>query len=50
MKKEKTIKGAELLGVKVKQDKNLDKYRGVVLFPSKLKKANEIISKIKLPE
>ena len=31
-------------------DKNLEKYRGKVLFPKKLKKANNILSKSKLPE
>lgn len=31
-------------------DKNLEKYRGKVLFPKKLEKANEILSKSKLPK
>lgn len=31
-------------------DKNLEKYRGKVLFPEKLKKANEILAKSKLPK
>lgn len=31
-------------------DKNLEKYRGKVLFPKKLERANEILAKSKLPE
>jgi hypothetical protein len=31
-------------------DKTLDKFSGKVLFPEKLKKANEILSKSGLPE
>jgi hypothetical protein len=31
-------------------DKSLEKYRGMVLFPEKLEKANEILSKSKLPK
>ncbi len=31
-------------------DKKLEKYRGKVLFPEKLAKANEILSKSKLPK
>lgn len=31
-------------------DKSLEKYRGKVLFPEKLKKANEILGKAKLPK
>jgi ATP/maltotriose-dependent transcriptional regulator MalT len=31
-------------------DKNLEKYRGKVLFPEKLEKANEILKKSKLPK
>jgi hypothetical protein len=31
-------------------DKELEKYKGKVLFPKKLKKANKILSKSKLPE
>ncbi len=34
----------------VKIDKALEKYRGKVLFPKKLKKANEILERIGLPE
>jgi hypothetical protein len=31
-------------------DKRLEKYRGKVLFPEKLAKANEILSKAALPK
>ncbi|MEO6283511.1 MAG: hypothetical protein ABIN80_04395 [Dyadobacter sp.] len=31
-------------------DKKLDKFRGKVLFPEKLEKANEILSKSGLPQ
>lgn len=31
-------------------DKSIEKYRGKVLFPKKLKKANEILSKSDLPK
>lgn len=31
-------------------DKSLEKYRGKVLFPEKLKRANEILAKSKLPQ
>jgi ATP/maltotriose-dependent transcriptional regulator MalT len=31
-------------------DKSLEKYRGKVLFPKKLEKANKILSQSKLPE
>ncbi len=48
MKKNKQIKGAETVGVKVKISKSLDKFSGKVLFPEKLKTANKIISKLKL--
>lgn len=47
MKQKKTIKGADAIGVKVKQDKSLDKFSKVVLFPNKLKEANKVVSKIK---
>ena len=47
MKKEKKLKGAEALGMKVTVSKELDKYSGKVLFPEKVKKANEIVSKLK---
>lgn len=33
MKKQKKLKGAEALGIKVIRDKSLDKYSKVVLFP-----------------
>jgi hypothetical protein len=45
--KQKKIKGAEAVGVKVKISKSLDKLSGKVLFPEKLKAANKIISKLK---
>ena len=47
MKPKKELKGAEAFGVKVKNDKSLEKLSGKVLFPEKLKEANRIISKIK---
>ncbi len=31
-------------------DKRLEKYRGIVLFPAKLAKANEILSKTTMPK
>lgn len=31
-------------------DKSLEKYRGKVLFPEKLERANEILAKSKLPQ
>lgn len=34
----------------VKIDKELEKYRGEVLFPKKLKKANEILDRVGLPK
>ena len=34
----------------VKIDKKLEKLRGKILFPKKLKLANELLSKAKLPE
>lgn len=34
----------------VQIDKKLEKYRGKVLFPAKLAKANEILSKSDLPK
>lgn len=47
MKQTKKIKGAEVIGVKVKVSKSLDKFSGKVLFPEKLKAANKIIGKMK---
>ncbi|WP_276503218.1 hypothetical protein [Terrimonas pollutisoli] len=47
MKQTKKLKGAEVVGVKVKVSKSLDKLSGKVLFPEKLKAANKIISKLK---
>lgn len=47
MKQTKKIKGAEAVGVKIKVSKKLDKLSGKVLFPEKLKIANNIISKLK---
>ena len=47
MKQKKILKGADAIGVEVKQDKSLDKLSKVVLFPAKLKEANRVISKIK---
>ena len=34
----------------VKLDKRLERFRGKVLFPEKLAKANEILSKVGIPE
>lgn len=34
----------------VKIDKELEKYRGKVLFPRKLKKANQILERVGLPK
>lgn len=34
----------------VKIDKKLERFRGKVLFPDKLKRANEILAKVGLPE
>jgi len=49
--KEKTIKKLNKLKLPIIPiDKSLEKYRGQVLFPKKLKKANEILSKSDLPK
>lgn len=46
----KVVKNAASVGVKITIDKCLDdKYKGKVLFPEKLAKANEILSKMKNP-
>lgn len=34
----------------VKIDKELEKYRGKVLFPKKLKRANKILDRVGLPK
>lgn len=34
----------------VKIDNKLEKFRGQILFPEKLKKANEILAKVGLPK
>lgn len=34
----------------VKIDKSLNKYNDIVLFPNKLKKANEVLQKLGLPK
>jgi hypothetical protein len=34
----------------VKIDKNLEKFRGKVLFPKKLKKANQVLERVGLPK
>jgi hypothetical protein len=34
----------------VKINKNLDKFRGKILFPEKLELSNKLLSKAKLPE
>jgi len=35
--------------IKVRVNKDLDKYEGVVLFPEKLEQANKMLKGIKLP-
>ena len=47
MKAKKKPKGTEAVGVRVKQDKTLDKLTNRVLFPAKLKEANEVVAKLK---
>lgn len=47
MKAKKKLHGAVTLGVKVRQDKSLDKLSGKILFPEKLKLANEVVSRLK---
>jgi hypothetical protein len=47
MKKEQKLKGAEAFGVKIRVSKSMKKYSGKVLFPEKVKKANEMVSKLK---
>jgi hypothetical protein len=47
MKTKKELKGASVLGVKVKRDKSLDKLSEKVLFPQKLKVANKVVSNLK---
>lgn len=46
----KVIEEAKALGIKLRIDKSLDeKYKGKILFPEKLAKANEILSRLKNP-
>ena len=47
MKQKKILKGADAIGVEVKQDKSLDKLSKVVLFLDKLKEANKVVAKLK---
>lgn len=47
MKYKKELKGASMLGVKVKRDKSLDKLSGKILFPGKLAEANKVVAKLK---
>jgi hypothetical protein len=47
MKAKKKLKGASALGIRVKRDKSLDKLSGQVLFPEKLRIANEVVAKLK---
>lgn len=47
MKQKKTLKGADAIGVEVRQDKSLDKLSKVILFPDKLKEANKVVTKMK---
>ena len=49
MKKKNVEKSIAPFDVKFKIDKSLDKLSGKVLFPEKLKKANEMLSKMKMP-
>lgn len=46
MKTKKVLKGASVLGVKVKRDKSLDQLSGKNLFPGKLELANKIVTKL----
>ncbi len=48
MKKAKKIKGAEAMGVKIKVSKLPNKFSGKVLFPEKLKIANEVVKNLKI--
>lgn len=48
MNQVKKIKGAEVVGVKINITKAMDKLKGKVLFPEKLKTANKIIGKLKM--
>jgi hypothetical protein len=47
MNHKKELKGASILGVKVKRDRSLDKLSGKVLFPEKLEEANKVVAKLK---
>lgn len=47
MNHKKELKGASILGVKVKRDRSLDKLSGKVLFPGKLEEANKVVAKLK---
>jgi hypothetical protein len=47
MKQKKILKGADAIGVEVRQDKSLDKLSKVILFPDKLKEANKVVTKMK---
>lgn len=46
MNTKKSLKGASLLGIKVRYAKSLDKLSGKVLFPEKLAIANEVVAKL----
>jgi len=46
MKPKKILKGASLLGIKVKRDKSLDKFSGKVLFPEKVEQANKVVANL----
>jgi hypothetical protein len=46
MNTKKELKGASIMGVKVKRDKSLDKLSGKVLFPKKLEEANKVVAKL----
>jgi len=46
--KSQKTEGAEAIGMKVKVSKSLEKLSGKVLFPEKLEKANNIISRLKM--
>jgi hypothetical protein len=48
MKRKKISKAAKDFGVKVTVNKELDKLSGKVLFPEKLRQANEILSNTRL--
>jgi hypothetical protein len=45
----KHTKNTRAAKIKVRVNKNLDKYANVVLFPEKLAKANKLLKGVKIP-